>query len=93
MARKTSEPTIDLKTVFGIAPTDAVVLMEKLTPRQREVAELIATGTPKGTIAKTLGISPKTLDIHRSWICMKFDQKVIGIPKVVFASKFAGHGE
>lgn len=39
-----------------------------LTPRQRQVLELIATGKRNIDIANTLGISPRTVQIHVSTI-------------------------
>ncbi len=46
-------------------------LIENLTAREREVADLIAEGLPNKTIASQLGISVKTLDVHRSHILAK----------------------
>ena len=40
-------------------------LIEKLTPREREVVQLLAEGKSRGEIAQTLLISPKTVDRHR----------------------------
>ena len=45
--------------------------IDSLTAREREVAELIAEGLPNKTIAAQLGISVKTLDVHRSHILAK----------------------
>lgn len=45
--------------------------IESLTSREREVADLIAEGLPNKTIAAQLGISVKTLDVHRSHILSK----------------------
>ena len=42
-----------------------------LTPREREVMELLATGTPAKQVAYQLGLSRKTVDVHRSHIMMK----------------------
>lgn len=46
-------------------------LIGTLTAREREVADLIAEGLPNKTIASQLGISVKTLDVHRSHILSK----------------------
>lgn len=35
-----------------------------LTPRERQVAELVAKGMPTKSIAVRLGISPRTVDEH-----------------------------
>lgn len=40
-------------------------LVEKLTPREREVVQLLAEGKSRSEIAQTLLISPKTVDRHR----------------------------
>lgn len=45
--------------------------IETLTSREREVADLIAQGLPNKAIASQLGISVKTLDVHRSHILAK----------------------
>ena len=37
-----------------------------LTPRQREVLQLVAEGLPTKAIARRLSISDKTVDAHRS---------------------------
>ncbi len=40
--------------------------MEKLTPRERQVLELVVAGKLNKTIADVLGISIKTVELHRS---------------------------
>lgn len=40
-------------------------LLEGLSPREREVAQLVAQGQPNKCIAAALGISEKTVHIHR----------------------------
>lgn len=39
---------------------------ETLTPRQREIVQLVAEGQTTKEIAKTLGLSAKTVDAHRT---------------------------
>jgi two-component system, LuxR family, response regulator FixJ len=41
---------------------------ESLTERQRQVMELAATGLSNKEIATRLGISPRTVEIHRAWM-------------------------
>ena len=45
----------------------------ELTEREREVLELVATGKTNRAIAKTLGISEKTIARHISNIFTKLD--------------------
>jgi len=49
----------------GLAPEYAERLM-RLTPRERQVLSLAAEGLSNKAIARQLGISPKTVEIHRS---------------------------
>lgn len=92
MAKKTRETVNDPKTIFGIDPAQAAALLAKLSPRQREVAEALAVGVTSREIAGKLGLSVKTVDIHRSMVCLKFDSHSGSIPRIVFAAKFAGQG-
>lgn len=45
--------------------------LETLTPREREVAELVARGWMNKIIADKLGIAEKTVQIHRGQVCRK----------------------
>lgn len=47
--------------------------LERLTPRQREVLQLIAEGQTNRTIAATLGISIKTVETHRTHLMEALD--------------------
>ena len=42
-----------------------------LTPREREVAELVAQGLMNKVIADRLGIAEKTVQVHRGQVCRK----------------------
>jgi two-component system response regulator FixJ len=48
-----------------------------LTRREVEVLDLMVAGVPNRKIASQLGISPKTLDIHRANVMRKFGTKTI----------------
>ena len=46
-------------------------LLADLTPRERQVMELVIAGKPNKIIAADLGISPKTVEIHRGRVMEK----------------------
>ena len=50
---------------------------QALTQREREIMELVVAGDSSKAIAKMLGISPKTVDIHRANIMKKLDVHTI----------------
>ena len=50
---------------------DAAVRLQALTPRERDVLKGLAEGLPNKTIAYDLGISPRTVEIHRANLMMK----------------------
>jgi two-component system response regulator FixJ len=49
-----------------------------LTPREREVLTLVVDGTPSQLIAKQLGTSVKTVDVHRARIKAKTGAESLG---------------
>lgn len=49
----------------------------ELTGREREVAQLLITGKTSKEIAKTLGISARTVEAHRARLIQKFDVKSV----------------
>ena len=50
---------------------DAVVRLQALTARERDVLNGLANGLPNKTIAYDLGISPRTVEIHRANLMTK----------------------
>ncbi len=52
---------------------EANVVLAVLTPREREVLEGLAQGLPNKTIAYDLGISPRTVEVHRANLMAKLD--------------------
>ena len=50
-----------------------VIQRDRLTPRQREVLQLVAEGQTVKEIAATLKISPKTVEFHKSQIMEQLD--------------------
>jgi len=51
--------------------TRFVALLAFLTPREREVMDLVIAGKPNKIIASDLAISPKTVEIHRGRVMEK----------------------
>jgi len=47
--------------------------VESCTPRERDVMKLLAKGLPNKGIAETLGISPRTVEIHRAHVMEKMN--------------------
>ncbi|MEU6657655.1 response regulator [Streptomyces sp. NPDC046821] len=54
------------------------VRLESLTPREREVLRLVVDGLPSQTIARRLGTSVKTVDVHRARIKAKTEAENLG---------------
>jgi two-component system, LuxR family, response regulator FixJ len=52
---------------------EAKVRLQALTPREIEVLEGLARGHPNKTIAFDLGISPRTVEIHRANVMQKLE--------------------
>jgi len=59
------------KAATGERKRDAEVRLKALTPREQDVLEGLAQGLPNKTIAYDLGISPRTVEIHRANLMTK----------------------
>ncbi|MEZ2126420.1 MULTISPECIES: AroM family protein [unclassified Sinorhizobium] len=59
-------------TLPGVSPEFSEKLL-RLTPRERQVLSLVAEGLSNKAIARQLGISPKTVEIHRSNVMSKME--------------------
>lgn len=57
----------------AILASEAKVLVAVLTPREKEVLDGLAQGLPNKTIAFDLGISPRTVEVHRANLMSKLD--------------------
>jgi len=51
--------------------------VESLTEREREVLDLLTTGKQNKQIAQDLGVSPRTIEIHRARVMEKMDAQSV----------------
>jgi two-component system response regulator FixJ len=67
---------------------DAAIRLHALTPRERDVLDGLAQGLPNKTIAYDLGISPRTVEIHRANLMTKLHVRSLSEAlKIAFAAK------
>ncbi len=67
---------------------EAAVKLQSLTPREREVLDGLARGLPNKSIAYDLGISPRTVEIHRANVMSKLGAKSLSEAlRIAFAAQ------
>lgn len=72
----------------SILATDAQVMLEALTPRERDVLLGLARGHPNKTIGFNLGISRRTVEIHRANLMTKLGvASLSGALRIAFAAE------
>ncbi len=65
----------------------AVTLVRQLTPREREVLKLLGDGRSNKMVAHELGLSPRTVEIHRLNLMKKLGQtSIAGAIKIALSS-------
>lgn len=68
--------------------TEASIKLQLLTPRERDVLEGLAKGLPNKSIAYDLGISPRTVEIHRANLMTKLGVKTLSEAlRIAFAAE------
>jgi two-component system response regulator FixJ len=73
--------------------SDAAVAVAALTPRERDVLDGLAQGLPNKTIAYDLGISPRTVEVHRANLMTKLSVRSLSDAlRIAFAAGL-GTGE
>ena len=73
-----------LKEYVAGLPHDSGTAFDLLTPREREVLQLLAEGLPSKAMAARLGVSVKTIETHRQQVMDK-----LGIHTVAELTKYA----
>ena len=58
--------------------------LDRLTPRQRQILDLIGQGKSSAQIAESLGVSPRTIEFHRAQI-----RKTLGISNEMGLLRYA----
>lgn len=70
-----------------IEQSDALVRIGVLTPREREVLIGLAKGYPNKTIAYDLGVSSRTVEVHRASLMQKLDvHSLSDVLRIAFAA-------
>lgn len=62
---------LDASSEVSTRAAEAAVVLGALSPREREVLEGLAQGLPNKTIAYDLGISARTVEVHRANVMTK----------------------
>ena len=67
---------------------EAQVMLAALTPREKDVLQGLARGHPNKTIGFDLGISPRTVEIHRANLMTKLEvASLSGALRIAFAAE------
>lgn len=67
---------------------EAMVKLQLLTPREREILQGLAKGLPNKSIAYDLGISPRTVEIHRANVMSKLGARTLSEAlRIAFAAE------
>jgi two-component system response regulator FixJ len=65
------EQAVNRAAPQGETDADLAARLEQLTPRERQVMDLVVAGLPNKTIAFRLGIAVRTVEIHRARVMEK----------------------
>ena len=77
--------------VAGASAREAEVRIAALTPREQEVLSGLVRGHPNKTIAFDLGISPRTVEVHRANVMSKLGvHSLSDALRLAFAAGIAG---
>lgn len=77
-----------------LSAVEAGVRLASLTARERDVVEGLIKGHPNKTIAYSLGISPRTVEIHRANLMRKLGTASLSeVLQIAFASQLGTEGD
>lgn len=65
----------------GAAAAEVAARLDRLTPRERDVLRHLVAGRPNKVVAFELGISPRTVEIHRARVLEKMQTR--NVPELV----------
>jgi FixJ family two-component response regulator len=78
---------------LALRQTDAIkARLESLTPREREVLDLLADGKQNKVMAAELGLSQRTVEIHRANVMDKMQAKSVAQLVRMLLDVRASHG-
>lgn len=81
------DKALKLQSASAATPDIDTSLLDRLTKREREVLEKLVDGKPNKIIAYELGISPRTVEIHRSRVMSKLEaDSVQHLVKIVMST-------
>lgn len=82
---------IDNSTTAQGRATEALVVCKLLTARERQVLDGLAQGLPNKTIAFDLGISSRTVEVHRANLMLKLNvHSLSDALRIAFAAGLGG---
>lgn len=91
---------ISFREMTGLRPVpaeqrqDAARRIARLTPRERQIMQMVVAGQPSKNIATDLRISQRTVENHRANIMRKIEVKSLpALARVAFASGLSDIGE
>jgi two-component system response regulator FixJ len=80
---------------LGIESTAAAAYarIASLTAREREVLQLLMAGKPNKAIARELGLSPRTVEIHRARLMQRLEVSSLAeAVRLAIHAELGGHG-
>jgi two-component system response regulator FixJ len=82
---------LDAHSNAGTRAENAAIVLAALSPREREVLEGLAQGLPNKTIAYDLGISARTVEVHRANVMTKLGARSLSDAlRTAFAAGMGG---